>query len=150
MFTMMRKLQRRKRIKSLISNVKVPPESEVSDHVGDPCCKLPTVTRFTNLPARDGQYYDNARTTRLKSDKDSVGGCSQVSVVIFLVLLHARLWWGLFEFVELKEDFYEDDFDLLIWRKILKSIWTYGSGSLQSVSSKMAFNVPSQPGEHYR
>ena len=40
----------------------------------------------------DGQYYDNARTTRLKSDKDSVGGCSQVSVVVFLVLLHARLW----------------------------------------------------------
>ena len=25
---------------------------------------------------------------------------------------------------------------------------TYGSGSLQSVSSKMAFKVPSQPGDH--
>ena len=31
---------------------------------------------------------------------------------------------------------------------MIKSIWTYGSGSLQSVSSKMAFKVPSQPGDH--
>ena len=74
------------------------PKCEVSNHVGDPRCKLATVARFTNLPVKDDHHDDD--------DEDP------------------------------------DDDDLMMMK-------TYGSGSLQSVSSKMAFNVPSQPDDDH-
>ena len=76
------------------------PKCEVSNHVGDPRCKLATVARFTNLPVKEDHHEDNDDDAD-KNDDDQ---------------------WSL-----------------------TSMMMTYGSGSLQSVSSKMAFNVPSQP-----
>ena len=36
------------------------PKCEVSNHVGDPRCKLATVARFTNLPVKDDHHDDDA------------------------------------------------------------------------------------------
>ena len=35
------------------------PKCEVSNHVGDPRCKLATVARFTNLPVKDDHHDDD-------------------------------------------------------------------------------------------